>query len=92
MLFQDYLEVRQESEDKKDPDLLDKWIAKVAPKSTTSQVWRNADSLRFMELLSACGNHFVQAEIFSIKWIKDNLHTHSGGVRAHNHLFRACIN
>jgi hypothetical protein len=82
MLLEDYMYIKHQS--KKSPKViqgdLQAWITSISTSSQVTQVWNNRDSTRLMEIFHAFGEHFRHADVISTKWMRDNIHTNSGGV------------
>jgi len=78
MKFQDYQEL---AADPKKAKALQTWINNAAAEdSAIGQVFNNKDSTRYMATLTSFGDHFMHEEVFSVRWIRDNIHTVTGGV------------
>lgn len=57
------------------------YVRKMAKEdSVVGQVFNNKDSIRFMRALAQWGAYFKFSDIFTIRWIRENVHTTGGGV------------
>jgi len=76
--FKDYLHFERVSDQ---PAQFKQFLTDCATaNSQLGQVPNNVDSVWFMKLLSTFDNYYFHDPIFSVKWIRENIHRATGGV------------
>jgi hypothetical protein len=87
--FQDYLHFEA---DTLHPTKLKGFLTDCAvANSQLGQVLNNTDSVRFMKLLVTFKQYYLHDAIFSVKWIRENIHVPTGGVSNVLHITRVNV-